>query len=99
MCSRAAPNGRRPAMWRLALQSYLLQPAYLRPQPPTKTLMSPIAYIAMTLITALPATMQASPVPPQAEISNAVLQVKLYLPDAEQGFFRGPGLVWSGGGR
>jgi hypothetical protein len=58
--------------------------------------MSPIAYIAMTLITALPAMMQASPVPPQAEISNAVLQVKLYLPDAEHGFYRGTRFDWSG---
>jgi hypothetical protein len=58
--------------------------------------MRPFAYIVMTLITAFPAMMEASPVPPQAEISNALLQVKLYLPDAEHGFYRGTRFDWSG---
>src|ERR1700677_1473321 len=96
MCSHAPPNGRLPAMWRPARPSYLLQRACLRPHPAIETLMRPFPYIVMTLITALPAMMQASPVPPQAEISNAVLQVKLYLPDAEHGFYRGTRFDWSG---
>jgi hypothetical protein len=96
MCSRAARNGRPPAMWRLALPSYLLQPAYLRPLPATERLMRPFTYLVMTLLSAFPAVIEASPVPPQAEISNASLQVKLYLPDAEHGFYRGTRFDWSG---
>jgi hypothetical protein len=58
--------------------------------------MRPFPYIVMTLLTAFPALIEASPVPPQAEISNASLQVKLYLPDAEHGFYRGTRFDWSG---
>ena len=58
--------------------------------------MRPFAYIVMTLLTAFPALLEAAPVPPQAEIANASLQVKLYLPDAEHGFYRGTRFDWSG---
>jgi hypothetical protein len=64
----------------------------IKPQKP----MRPFAYIVMTLITAFPSLTEASPVPPQAEISNALLQVKLYLPDADNGFYRGTRFDWSG---
>ena len=50
----------------------------------------------MTLLTASPALIEAAPVPPQAEISNTLLHVKLYLPDAEHGFYRGTRFDWSG---
>jgi hypothetical protein len=58
--------------------------------------MRPFTYLVMTLLSAFPAVIEASPVPPQAEISNASLQVKLYLPDAEHGFYRGTRFDWSG---
>ena len=37
-----------------------------------------------------------SPEPPQAEISNGVLHVGFYLPDANRGFYRGTRFDWSG---
>src|SRR5271157_4115264 len=33
---------------------------------------------------------------PQAEITNGELRVKLYLPDARQGYYRGTRFDWSG---
>lgn len=33
---------------------------------------------------------------PQAEISNGVVRAKIYLPDAEKGFYRGTRFDWSG---
>ena len=33
---------------------------------------------------------------PQAEISNKVVRVKIYLPDAKEGFYRGTRFDWSG---
>lgn len=33
---------------------------------------------------------------PQAEISNSVVRAKLYLPDAEKGYYRGTRFDWSG---
>lgn len=48
----------------------------------------------MTLITSLSAL--AASAPPQAEIANSVLKVKLYLPDAADGFYRGTRFDWSG---
>jgi hypothetical protein len=33
---------------------------------------------------------------PQAEISNSVIQAKVYLPDAREGFYRGTRFDWSG---
>ena len=50
----------------------------------------------MTLMTASPALMEGAPIPPQAEISNGSLRVKLYLPDAAHGFYRGTRFDWSG---
>ncbi len=37
-----------------------------------------------------------NPAPPQAAISNGVLQVGLYLPDPNKGFYRGTRFDWSG---
>src|SRR6266849_5750963 len=34
--------------------------------------------------------------PPQAEISNGAIDAKLYLPDAERGYYRGTRFDWSG---
>ena len=33
---------------------------------------------------------------PQAAISNGVIQAKLFLPDPEQGYYRGTRFDWSG---
>jgi len=33
---------------------------------------------------------------PEAQISNGVLQVKLLLPDAQNGYYRGTRFDWSG---
>jgi hypothetical protein len=57
--------------------------------------MRPLAYIIMSLLTALPA-LGASPVPPQWEIANTLVRAKLYLPDAVNGFYRGTRFDWSG---
>lgn len=32
---------------------------------------------------------------PQAELSNGVLRAKIYLPDAEKGFYRGTRFDWA----
>jgi hypothetical protein len=37
-----------------------------------------------------------APTPPQASISNGVIQAKLYLPDAAAGYYRGTRFDWSG---
>ncbi|MCL5744448.1 MAG: hypothetical protein M1541_11075 [Acidobacteria bacterium] len=34
--------------------------------------------------------------PPEAEITNGVIRVRLYLPDAKTGFYRGTRFDWSG---
>ena len=39
---------------------------------------------------------QAPAAPPQAEISNRQIRMKLYLPDATNGFYRGTRFDWSG---
>jgi hypothetical protein len=58
--------------------------------------MRTLSFLMMTLLTASPALIEAAPVPPQAEISNTLLHVKLYLPDAAHGFYRGTRFDWSG---
>lgn len=40
--------------------------------------------------------MTQSEKPPQAEISNRILRARLYLPDANKGFYRGTRFDWSG---
>jgi hypothetical protein len=58
--------------------------------------MRSFAYIVMSILAAFPALLDASPMPPQTNISNDLLQVKLYLPDAVKGFYRGTRFDWSG---
>jgi hypothetical protein len=58
--------------------------------------MRPFVYILMTLMSASPTLMKAAPVPPHTAIANDSLKVKLYLPDAAHGFYRGTRFDWSG---
>jgi hypothetical protein len=51
-------------------------------------------FISLALLLALP-TPPASEAP-QADISNGLLKAKLYLPDAEKGFYRGTRFDWAG---
>src|ERR1700685_2832108 len=95
MRSTAAWSGPQPAMWRRARPRYLHPAASPHLQSITD-LMKAIAYTIMSLLTALPALAEASPAPPHAEIANSVMQVRLYLPDAASGFYRGTRFDWSG---
>jgi hypothetical protein len=54
--------------------------------------MKAIAYTVMSLLT----VSSALALPPQWQISNSAIQVKLYLPDAASGFYRGTRFDWSG---
>ena len=56
--------------------------------------MRAIVYTIMTLLTSLSAL--GASAPPQAEIANSSMKVKLYLPDAKDGFYRGTRFDWSG---
>jgi hypothetical protein len=56
--------------------------------------MRAIVYTVMTLLTSLSAL--ATSAPPQAEIANSLMKVKLYLPDAAVGFYRGTRFDWGG---
>lgn len=62
--------------------------------------------LSLTLVVALFAACQTQPEPdvplpaptgpPEASISNGVIDAKLYLPDAEQGYYQGTRFDWSG---
>jgi hypothetical protein len=54
--------------------------------------------LALVLLVATPLAAQTYPGQsyPQAEISNSVLRAKVYLPDAEKGFYRGMRFDWAG---
>jgi hypothetical protein len=54
--------------------------------------MKAIFSIMMTVLSALPALADA----PHVQISNDLMQVTLYLPDAAHGFYRGTRFDWSG---
>jgi hypothetical protein len=58
--------------------------------------MRAIAYTIMSLLTALSALAETSPAPPQTEIANSVMRMKIYLPHAATGFYRGTRFDWSG---
>src|SRR5450631_1277196 len=58
--------------------------------------MKAIAFLLIPLLTACCALAQADPAPPKWEISNNLMRVKLYLPDATSGFYRGTRFDWSG---
>ena len=56
-----------------------------------------VCYILTSLLAAIPMKAQTYPgTYPQTEISNGVLQVKIYLPNAEKGFYRGTRFDWAG---
>lgn len=57
-----------------------------------------IASILGLAMTAVPLAAQTYPAQsyPQKEISNGVLRAKIYLPDAETGFYRGTRFDWAG---
>jgi hypothetical protein len=50
----------------------------------------------MILRTALSAQAETNSATPQWQIANSLVQVKLYLPDAARGFYRGTRFDWSG---
>jgi hypothetical protein len=54
--------------------------------------------LALVLLVVTPLATQTYPGQsyPQAEISNSVLRAKVYLPDAEKGFYRGMRFDWAG---
>lgn len=54
-----------------------------------------VAYLCLALLAPLSALAGADDFP-QAEISNGVIQAKLYLPDALHGYYRGTRFDWSG---
>lgn len=54
-----------------------------------------IAFVTF-LLAGLGPRADAWEMPPQAELTNGVMQVKIYLPDARQGFYRGTRFDWSG---
>ncbi len=56
------------------------------------TLMKERAFICVLFLTALNAFAQY----PEAIISNGLIEAKLYLPDADKGFYRGTRFDWSG---
>jgi hypothetical protein len=58
--------------------------------------MRALAYTVMSLLTALSALADARSAAPAWEISNTLVRVKLYLPDAVNGFYRGTRFDWSG---
>ena len=51
-----------------------------------------ICLIALGLVLSQAAASES----PQAEISNSQLRAKLYLPDAQSGYYRGTRFDWSG---
>jgi hypothetical protein len=48
-------------------------------------------FLVLVMLTQTPATR-----PPQAEISNSSIRLRLYLPDAQAGYYRGTRFDWSG---
>jgi hypothetical protein len=55
------------------------------------------AILTMPAVLGLAASWNPPPAePPQADITNGELHVKLYLPDAHQGYYRGARFDWSG---
>jgi hypothetical protein len=58
--------------------------------------MKVLAYIIMSLLTSCSALAQAGSPPPQSQIANSLVRVRVYLPDAARGFYRGTRFDWSG---
>ncbi len=55
-----------------------------------------LLYTLLSLSTALPTLGKEQSAPPMLELKSADLNVSLYLPDAETGFYRGTRFDWSG---
>jgi hypothetical protein len=58
--------------------------------------MRTLAFLLIPFLTACCALAQINPSVPQSEISNGLIRVKLYLPDAVNGFYRGTRFDWGG---
>jgi hypothetical protein len=58
--------------------------------------MRTLAFLLIPFLTACCALAQISSTAPQSEISNGLIRVKLYLPDAVNGFYRGTRFDWGG---
>ena len=58
--------------------------------------MRTLAVVLVPFLAACCALAQANVAPPEWEISNGLVRVKLYLPDAVNGFYRGTRFDWSG---
>src|SRR5277367_1818626 len=58
--------------------------------------MRTLAFLLIPFLTACCALAHANATTPQWEISNGLVKVKLYLPDAVNGFYRGTRFDWSG---
>jgi hypothetical protein len=52
--------------------------------------------VLIVVVATLLSCSRAWPVPPQAEITNGVLRLRVYLPDTRNGFYRGTRFDWSG---
>jgi hypothetical protein len=55
-----------------------------------------LTFLALSGLTPVRAQKDGDGVAPQAEITNGVLKVQLFLPDAQKGFYRGTRFDWSG---
>lgn len=65
------------------------------PDAPYSRLVTRILWIVLALELAAGVRVSASPAP-EAEITNRLIRVRLYLPDARTGFYRGTRFDWSG---
>lgn len=55
-----------------------------------------VVHVILSLVAGLFLSVQAWAAAPQAEITNGILQLKVYLPELTQGFYRGTRFDWSG---
>lgn len=67
------------------------------PIPVTRTINLSVCCMLMCFLSAEPMKAQTySGTYPQSEISNGILRAKIYLPDADKGFYRGTRFDWAG---
>ncbi len=64
--------------------------------PTTKTKLAPTLACALLLSLASGRRLAAAVRPPQIELTNGPIRIKVYLPDATNGFYRGTRFDWSG---
>jgi hypothetical protein len=55
-----------------------------------------LSMLALSLLALMASAALSAQEPPQAEISNGKVRVKVYLPDAANGYYRGTRFDWSG---